>query len=352
MSLIPSNDCSSRANSKSLCHSCPAGKYGDKEGMGTCTTCPRGKYQPNTGEHTCMECIAIDKLKTNNTEHTSCIDNEALKSDTIIEMMFETGTAMFAACGISVLFTLLCGFMQYKREKASDDNLGQIERFQVMLKSAPQGLSFGSELFLVAGMLSTAPGLAAVMILFRSMHPCAVIYVFLAMYGGMAWTQRCVSDADTWNGLIHEDFAKANIPVVGAITILSLCDVTMVQMLPWKNVAFYKESNGFVTMSLMRVCLGVEIIQSIVSVLCQTIFLFMFHDINDPFMSTYAKILFGLNIFSSMMTVLISLIKLFFKQVFLKQAKRLSADCHGFFLGGGRENWAGKLISRFPNHSI
>ena len=97
--------------------------------------------------------------------------------------------------------------------------------------------------------------------------------------------------------MIHEDFAKANIPAVGAITILSLCDVTMVQMLPWKNVAFYKESNGFPTMSLMRVCLGVETIQSIVSVLCQTIFLFMFKDINDPLMSTYAKILFGLNIF-------------------------------------------------------
>ena len=67
--------------------------------------------------------------------------------------------------------SLLCGFMQYRREKASDDNLGHIERFQVALKSAPQGFSFGSELFLVAGMLSTAPGLAAVMILFRSMHP-------------------------------------------------------------------------------------------------------------------------------------------------------------------------------------
>ena len=120
-----------------------------------------------------------------------------------------------------------------------------------------------------------------------------------------------MSDADTWNGLIHEDFAKANIPAVGAITILSLCDVTIVQMLPWKNVAFYKESNGFPTMSLMRVSLGVEAVQSMVSVLCQTIFLFMFNDINDPLMSTYAKILFGLNIFSSMMTVLISLVMLF-----------------------------------------
>ncbi len=136
------------------------------------------------------------------------------------------------------------------------------------------------------------------------MHPCTVIYICLAMYGGMAWTKRFVSDADTWNGLIHQHFGKTNITAVGAITILSLCDVTMVQMLPWKNVAFYKESNGFPTMSLMRVCLGVETIQSIVSVLCQTIFLFMFNDINDPLMSTYAKILSGLNIFSSMMTVL------------------------------------------------
>ena len=41
-------------------------------------------------------------------------------------------------------------------------------------------------------------------------------------------------------------------------------------------------------------------------------------------MSVQARLLFGLNIFSSVMTVIISVVMLFFKQVLLKQAKRES----------------------------
>ena len=48
----------------------------------------------------------------------------------------------------------------------------------------------------------------------------------------------------------------------------------------------------------------------------------LYNNINDPMMSTQAKILFGLNIFSSMMTVVVSLVTLFMKQMLLKQQKR------------------------------
>jgi hypothetical protein len=88
---------------------------------------------------------------------------------------------------------------------------------------------------------------------------------------------------------------------------------------------FYKDSNGFPSMSMMKLCLGVETTQSIVSVICQLVFLVSYNDINDPMMSTQAKILFGLNIFTSMMTVIVSLVMLFMKQMLLKQQKRQSA---------------------------
>ena len=78
-------------------------------------------------------------------------------------------------------------------------------------------------------------------------------------------------------------------------------------------------------MSMMKLCLGVETLQSIVSVICQIVFLVLYNNINDPMMSTQAKILFGLNIFSSMMTVVVSLVTLFMKQMLLKQQKRQSA---------------------------
>ena len=63
------------ANSSTLCQSCPAGRYGDNEGVGTCKICPSGQYQPNLGEVECKECSDIDKFMT--TDHTGCIDNEA-----------------------------------------------------------------------------------------------------------------------------------------------------------------------------------------------------------------------------------------------------------------------------------
>ena len=93
---------------------------------------------------------------------------------------------------------------------------------------------------LIAAMLHKAPGIASAMILFRCMHPLTVLCLFVTMFGNAKWTKKCIADADQWHDLINYDFAEANIPVVGMIMILSLCDVTMVQMLPWKNVEFYK----------------------------------------------------------------------------------------------------------------
>ena len=293
--------------------------------MANCTTCPKGQIQPEAGQMECIDCSTKGRIKTSNEGHTECIDNEALYSASVIDAMFSKGISLSAAFGISAIFTFVCGFMQYLREKAPGDSLGQIKRMQVLIKSAPQGFSFGSELFLVAGMLYEAPRIAAVMIVFRIMHPLTVMYVLLAMFGKMTWTKRLVADSDEWKDLIHADFAEANIPAVGAVTVLSMCDVTMVQMLPWKNIEFYKKSNGFPTTSIMHVCLGVETVQSAVSVLCQTIFLCSVQDVNDPLMSVQAKVLFGLNMCFSTLTVIISVVMMFFKQVLLKETKQVSA---------------------------
>ena len=122
-----------------------------------------------------MECTAVDKLKTNNADHTGCIENKALQSDSIVEEMFSTGGAFYISFGISALFAFLCGFMQYKREMAPENTVGMIRRWQVLLKSIPQGFSFSSEMILIAAMLHKAPGIAAAMILFRCMHPLTVM---------------------------------------------------------------------------------------------------------------------------------------------------------------------------------
>ncbi|MED5308659.1 MAG: hypothetical protein VYA95_04860, partial [Candidatus Thermoplasmatota archaeon] len=249
--------------------------------------------------------------------------NQALLGDSVIQIMFSNGAALYIAFAISAVFTLICGYMQMLREKA--DGVGQVNRFQVVLKSALPGFSFGSEMFLVAGMLYQAPGIAAVMILFRLLHPIIIAYIMVCLFGDVEMTKKVVADSHKWKDLAHFDFAKANIPAMVGITLLSMCDVTIVQIMSWKENDFYQESKGFPSMSMMKLCLGVETLQSIVSVICQIAFLVLYNDVNDPMMSTQAKILFLLNIFASMMTVIVSLVMLFMKQMLLKQQKRQSA---------------------------
>jgi hypothetical protein len=307
------------SNESATCKDCPAGKYGDKKGLSECTFCPTGQYQGGKGQSMCHSCSERDKLMTNTPDYTDCMVNQALMSDSLVEVMFSNGTAYVVSFAISAVFVFVCGFMQRNRVKAGG-GLGQLSRLQVVLKSALPGFSFGSEMFLVAGMMHEAPGLAAVMIFFRSMHPITTMYVLVCLFADVEMTTKVlVSDSDKWKDAVHFEFARVNISAVVGVTLLSLCDVPMVRMMPWKDSDFYKESNGFPSMSLMRLCLGVETIQSTVSVICQIVFLSDFHDINDPLMSTQAKILFGLNILFSSVTVIISLVMLFFKNLLLKQ---------------------------------
>ena len=89
------------ANSSALCHLCAAGKYNDKEGMGTCSTCPTGQYQPDTGKSNCMECN-IDELKTNNADHTGCIVNEHLRTSSAVSL----AKSVLRWCG--VVWVIFC----------------------------------------------------------------------------------------------------------------------------------------------------------------------------------------------------------------------------------------------------
>ena len=61
--------------------------------------------------------------------------------------------------------------------------------------------------------------------------------------------------------LFHYEFAKVNIPITGMILILCACDISFIQMLPWKNTTFYEDSKGFPSKSLMHFALVVDIMQ-------------------------------------------------------------------------------------------
>ena len=80
----------------------------------------------------CKECTLEGKIKTNNEAHTLCIDNEALKSSSVVEAMFTKGVGLSLAFGIGALFVDLAAAMHHMKTGYSatveqDKKLGALE---------------------------------------------------------------------------------------------------------------------------------------------------------------------------------------------------------------------------------
>ena len=88
--------------------------------------------------------------------------------------------------------------------------------------------------------------------------------------------------------------------------------------MPWVNSKFYAESMGYPSLDLMLVCMVVKTVQALVSVICQSFFLFQDNDLNDPLMSTQAKGLFIMSISLSSFTSIMGLMMLFGKWALLR----------------------------------
>ena len=71
---------------------------------------------------------------------------------------------------------------------------------------------------------------------------------------------------------IDDSFCRAHMPFVGGVTLLSLCDITMLQFMPWSSSRFFSESKGWPTLDMLRFCLSIKALQTFVSVVCQVVF--------------------------------------------------------------------------------
>ena len=87
------------------CKKCPSGKFGSKTGLSGCSFCPTGQYQDKVGQSACKSCVAEDKLLTNSPDFTHCVVNQALLGDSVIQIMFSNGAALYIAFAISAVFT-------------------------------------------------------------------------------------------------------------------------------------------------------------------------------------------------------------------------------------------------------
>jgi hypothetical protein len=89
-----------------------------------------------------------------------------------------------------------------------------------------------------------------------------------------------------------------------------MCDVTMLQFLPWRRSVFYTESNGYPNFHVMKFVLGFKVVQVLVSVVIQMLYLGSTSSVHlhDPTTSSQAQALFSLNIVSSLSSVAIEVV--------------------------------------------
>ena len=273
----------------------------------------------------CTQCTLEGKIKTNNAAHTACIDNPALLSTSVVEVMFNRGVALSITFGIVVIFLGLAVAIHYMKAKypseEEEESLGKLDFQQVVLKAALPGFSFGSEVVLIWGMMTESQGFGETMLVFRMLHPLTMIVLTCTLF---AFDDAFLSER--LRKMVHmsrlnEKFVRKNVAPVGLLVLVSGCDVTMLQLMPWQQTKFYEESMGYPCFDMMVICMIVKALQSLVSVICQIAYLVTNSDLNDPTMSTQAKALFGMSIILSSVSLIMSLVMLFLKYALLKKVE-------------------------------
>jgi hypothetical protein len=213
------------------------------------------------------------------------------------------------------MFVVVALIMQRQRGMHAD-KLGQLGYPTIAFKSFLCGFSFGSEVFLITGIWSDKPGVAVTILLFRLLHLGGGVVLMGVIFGSEETVQlaeHVLAKAPMLSDDMDHIFARSHVPFVGALMVLTMCDVTMVQYLPWKRSTFYTESEGYPDMSVLKFALGIKSVQTLVSVVCQLSYLVSDADVNDPTMSPDAKALFALNIMFSVSSVVFGTVLLVIK---------------------------------------
>ena len=115
-------------------------------------------------------------------------------------------------------------------------------------------------------------------------------------------------------------FPLKRIALVGVAIILGMCDVCMVELLPWGASSFYTHSRGFPTLGLMQFCLVLDAIATLGSVVTQMAYLVETEDVDNPTTHGFAKAVFCLNIIFSAGGALAGLIFLYLKRELLRDS--------------------------------
>ena len=123
-------------------------------------------------------------------------------------------------------------------------------------------------------------------------------------------------------GCVDNTFSEENVYMVEGVSLLTFCDVSMLQFMPWRKSRFFVLSVGYPTMRVMNIAMGTKAIQSIVSVVCECEFLRRIAEVEDnPIKSDWAYALFYMNITVGVLTVIMDLLVLCLRGNLLREAE-------------------------------
>ena len=172
------------------------------------------------------------------------------------------------------------------------------------------------------------------MISFRMLHLVVTALYTAAIFGPKKISvfledRNVMRKAKGLRGRLSEDFSLRNMPLVGAVVLLSMFDCSLLRFLPWKPSTIFAESKGFPTVSMLRWCMSTKAIQATVSVICQVTYLSTDSDLGKVPMTAQAKALFGLNISFALIGAIMGIIMLCLKDGLLSRIEKQEAQDAG-----------------------
>jgi hypothetical protein len=258
--------------------------YGDATGAEVCKDCSEGYYQDQPGNDTCIKCKGggDDTAVTSEAGSTSATDcvvkvyssSSSETSLSIEELIISYGFDWSMTFVVALAFVAMAALVTYYREM-DPKGLANYSRLEAFCHSFFPGFNFGASIFLMLLTKRDYPDIYGAMVFARLLHLLGGLLVISCLFMPEATAERAKVSTmiPGVREKVNRAFARENAWLVECICLLSLCDVTMLQYLPWRKAKFYVISEGWVTARLMMYCLVIKCMDTLITVACEIAYL-------------------------------------------------------------------------------
>ena len=298
--------------------------------------------QADEGQQQCESCTESRGARyTSDDSRTSCVLNEALLSGSFIEYMLDSGAALGVSFVFAACFFMIAAYIAYVREKLPE-RLANFSRLSTLCSSLMSGFSAGAEFVLIMAFFTVEPrrpGLGVVMLLGRLIHVVGGAVLGMALFGyGERMEERAgwlFAGMSSLSDTMDQEYLEENVYMVEMTMLCALCDTTMLQFMPYKKSRFYVISEGWPSMNMMKLCLAMRMVQTVVSVACELAYL---SEEDDGGMNESESALLYMNIILGVLGAAYALLMLFMRRGILRNTEDAPVEDAAAVRNRGKED--------------